>query len=81
MSNVKTKKTTPKKATLAKKVTAKRVVAKKAAPAKKRAALKPAAKKAAGGYRFAGASMVNTYLFCDLHDLRYPRGETCPRCD
>ncbi|ORC46106.1 hypothetical protein B2G74_27410 [Burkholderia sp. A27] len=47
-----------------KKVAVKRVAAKKAAPAKK----------------VAGGRYVGAYLYCDIHDLSYPRGKSCPDC-
>jgi hypothetical protein len=52
-----------------KKATAKKSIAKKAAA--KRTAVKKAA---------PGRSQIGTYLFCNVHGIRYPRGESCPRC-
>jgi hypothetical protein len=56
--------------------TAKKAPAKKAVPAKKASAKKavrhePGAKK---GYS------MSSYERCKVHGVRYPRGESCPKC-
>jgi hypothetical protein len=63
-----------------KKIAIKKAAAKKPATKKavaKKAAAKPAAKKAAAAEKMLS---IGTYLLCPLHHIKYPRGESCPRC-
>jgi hypothetical protein len=77
-------KKTPARRPAAKKATAKKVVAKKTtakrSAAKKSAARRPAAKKSAGGTYMASRGAIGALLLCAVHGVRYPRGESCPRC-
>lgn len=54
----------------------KKAAAKKAALAKKRAA----AKKAPSKKWTPGGVFLSAYMVCEVHKLRFPRGEGCPRC-
>ena len=57
---------------------AKKALGKKAA--KRSRARKAAAKKRTSAKKALGGTYIGTYLFCQLHGIRYPRGESCPRC-
>ena len=57
----------------------KKLVPKKT-PAKKAAAKKSSPKKAPAKKVASSGSYIGTYLVCATHRMRYPRGESCPRC-
>ena len=57
----------------------KRFVPKKAL-VKKLVAKKSAPKKALAKKIATSGSYIGTYLVCAAHKMRYPRGESCPRC-